>query len=294
MVLDGRVLEDPAAGIRLPPEDRRVGAVFQDVLLFPHMTVAENVAFGVREAHRSEADRIARTWLERVGLDHLAAARPDRISGGEAQRAGLARALAGEPSLLLLDEPLSALDVGARAGLRRFLGEHLSGFGGPRLLITHDPAEAFLLADRIVVVEDGNVTQAGTPEEIRRSPRTRYAADLAGLNLLAGTADSGTVRVGDGPDLTIGDTSVSGPVLLTIHPHAISIHPDRPAGSARNVWRASIAGVEPLGDLCRVQFGAPHPLTAEITAASRRDLGLEPGREAWLSIKATEIVAQPG
>jgi molybdate transport system ATP-binding protein len=258
------------------------------------MTVAENVAFGVRGGGRTDAVRTAREWLDRLGLAGLAGARPDRLSGGEAQRVGLARALAGDPALLLLDEPLSALDVGARAGLRRFLAGHLREFAGPRLIITHDPAEAFLLADRVVVLEGGRVTQSGTPEDIRRHPRTAYAADLAGLNLLSGTASSGSVGVGEGPRLTIGDTAVSGPVLLTIHPRAISIHPDRPAGSPRNVWRSTVASVEPLGDLCRVQFGAPHPLTAEITAGSARNLGLQPGREAWLSIKATEIGVQPG
>jgi molybdate transport system ATP-binding protein len=174
------------------------------------------------------------------------------------------------------------------------LAEHLSGFAGPRILITHDPAEAALLAERVVVVEAGTVTQTGTPEQILRAPRTAYTADLAGLNLLTGVAGGGMIDVGSGPGLQVADRSVAGEVLLTIHPRAVSIHPSRPTGSPRNTWPSTITSIETLGSLCRVQFGDPIPLTAEITVAAQRSLGLEPGSRVWVAIKATEIEVLPG
>jgi molybdate transport system ATP-binding protein len=294
VTLAGRVLENTASRIRLPPEERRLGAVFQDVLLFPHLSVVGNVAFAIRrEGSRSTAHRMAMEWLDRLGIADLAEAMPRRISGGQAQLVGLARALAAAPDLLLLDEPLAALDVANRAQVRHLLAEHMRSFAGPRLLITHDPAEAFILADRVAVIEEGRITQEGTPDEIRRSPRTRYAADLAGLNLIAGVAANGMVRVDGGPGLTIADAGVAGPVLLTIHPRAVSIHPIRPAGSHRNAWPATVAAVETIGDRCRVQFSAPLPLTAEITVAARDELELRPHLTAWVAIKAAEIEVRP-
>ena len=294
VVLDGRVLDDPAAGVFVPPEERQMAAVFQDGLLFPHLDVAANVAFAARAAagSRREAARVAAEWLERLGVDHLAESRPDQLSGGQAQRVGLARALAARPRLLLLDEPLSALDVGARARVRRVLQEHLAAFAGPRVLITHDPAEAALLADEVVVIEDGSVSQSGPPAEILRAPRTRYAADLAGVNLIAGAAASGMVETG-GPVIHSAEPAADGPVLLTIHPRAVSLYPAQPEGSPRNTWSSPVASIERLGESCRVQFDEPLPLTAEITAAALAALGLQPGTRVWISIKATEVGVQP-
>lgn len=296
VALAGRVLDDPAGGVFVPPEERRMGVVFQDVLLFPHLTVADNVAFVLRPGMktRREAAGAAADWLDRFGLGDLAPLRPSQLSGGQAQQVGLARALAADPELLLLDEPLSALDIGTRAQVRRTLTEHLQSFAGPRLLITHDPTEAFLMADRVVVVEAGAVTQTGTPDEIRRHPRTAYAADLAGVNLITGNASGGAVRINGGPELQIADTSTTGRVLLTIHPRAVSIHAERPRGSPRNAWPSTVTSVEVLGDRCRVQFGSPLPLSAEITTASQQDLGLATGREFWVAVKATEITVRPG
>ena len=295
VTLAGRVLDDPPEGIYVAPEERRMGVVFQDVLLFPHLTVADNVSFVLRPAMkaRREASRAASEWLDRFGLGELASLRPSQLSGGQAQQVGLARALAADPDLLLLDEPLSALDVGTRAQARRILTEHLAEFTGPRLLITHDPAEAFLMADRVVIVEDGAVTQTGTPDEIRRHPRTTYAADLAGVNLITGTAAAGMVQIDGGHELQIADTSITGRVLLTIHPRAVSIHADLPEGSPRNTWRSRITSIEVLGDRQRVQFSSPIPLSVEITTASRQDLGLDTGRESWVAVKATEITVRP-
>lgn len=293
IALDGEVWDDPGQGIFIPPEERRVGVVFQDYLLFPRMTVVENVAFGLRSrgVHRTEAVDRAAEWLDRLGLSGLGGRMPSDLSGGQAQRVALARALVTEPSVLLLDEPLSALDVTTRADLQVTLAQHLEAFAGPRILITHDPAEAFLFADTIHVVEDGSVTQSGTADDIRLRPKTRYAADLGGVNLVRGTAIDGVVAVG-GMKLHLADTTVTGEVLVTIEPSAISIHLVFPEGSPRNVWRTTVERLEILGSRVRLRLGQPLPLTAEVTDAARTELGLAPGSEVWVSVKATEIGVQ--
>lgn len=294
IALDGVVWDDPTAGVFVPPEERRIGIVFQDLLLFDHLDVVENVAFGLRSrgASRDEAADRTRAWLRRLGIEALADRHPGELSGGQAQRVALARALAAEPAVLLLDEPLSALDVAARSDLRRLLGEHLAAFAGPRLLITHDPVEAFLLADEVDVVEHGAVTQAGTADEIRLRPRTLYAADLAGVNFMRGTARDGVVRTGDRV-LHIAVPELEGPVLVTIHPTAISVHSEPPGGSPRNAWATTVERVEPLGSRVRLLTGPPLPLAVEVTEAARSELRLGPGAAVWLAVKATEIRVEP-
>jgi len=284
------VLDDPAVGVLVPPEERRVGVVFQDYLLFPHLSVLENVAFGLRSrgVSRSQARDRARTWIRRLDLAGLEERRPRDLSGGQAQRVALARALATEPDLLLLDEPLGALDVTTRWEVRRTLAEHLGEFRGPRLLITHDPAEAFLLADEIHVLEDGRVTQTGTPDDIRLRPRTPYAADLGDTNLLRGTARGGEVDVGS-HILHVADHDVAGPVLVTVRPTSVSVHLARPQGSPRNSWPTTVARVERLGHRVRLLTGAPLPIMVEVTEEARSELGLVPGAEIWVALKATEI-----
>jgi molybdate transport system ATP-binding protein len=295
ITLEGHVLDDPREGRFVLPERRRVGVVFQDYLLFPHLSVTQNIHFGLRSrgTSRSNARRLAGEWIRSFGLEGLEERRPVDLSGGQAQRVALARALATDPDLLLLDEPLSALDVTTRTQLRRALSEHLGGFTGPRLLITHDPTEAFLLADEIHVVEGGRITQTGSAEDIRLRPRTRYAADLGGTNLLHGTARAGSVDTGT-HILHIADHDVEGPVLVTLRPAAISVHLARPEGSFRNSWPTSIARVEAMGHRARLLTGEPLPLTAEVTAEARQELGLVPGSEVWVAVKATEIGVQPG
>ena len=291
--LDGRTLDDPATGTLIPAEDRSVGVVFQDYVLFPHLTVLENVAFGLRsrKVKKGPASAAAMAWLDRLGIGDLAGRRPADLSGGQAQRVALARALITEPDLLLLDEPLAALDATTRVELRRTLTDHLEQFAGPRMLITHDPTEAFLLADEIHVIENGRITQVGTPDDIRLRPRTAYIADLAGSNLFIGTAHGGTVTVGD-HSISVADRQIDGPVLAAVNPRAIVISLSKPGGSSRNSWSTRVERIEHYGDRVRLQTGNPLPLTAEITPAALDDLQINEGSPVWVSIKATEITVQ--
>ena len=291
--LGGAVLDDPSAATFVPPEERNIGVVFQDYLLFPNLTVLENVAFGLRSrgVRRDEAHTRSVDWVDRLGLGGLADRNPLELSGGQAQRVAMARALVTEPDLLLLDEPLAALDVTTRAQLRRTLAEHLRSFPGPRLLITHDPTEAFLLADEIHVIEDGTITQSGTADEIRLRPRTSYIADLVGSNLFAGTAAQGRVET-EGHHLHVADTEIAGNVLITIRPTSVSIHLHEPDGSPRNSWPTTIDLMEPLGERTRLRTGSPLPLVVEITTEATRALDLAVGAQVWVAVKATEVGVQ--
>jgi molybdate transport system ATP-binding protein len=290
IALNGRTLDSPADNVLVPSEDRSIGVVFQDYVLFPHLTIVENVEFGLRsrKTPRHEAREHAIRWLETIGLDDLADRKPGDLSGGQAQRVALARALITEPEILLLDEPLAALDATTRVDLRRTLADHLNQFSGPRMIITHDPTEAFLLADEIHVIEDGVITQVGVPDDIRLRPRTAYIADLAGSNLVLGMADHGTVTAGTHL-LHIADTHIAGPVLAAIHPRAIVLDRHEPDGSPRNTWEATVIRIEHYGDRVRLQTGEPLPLTAEITPDALNALEIVEGSIVWISIKATEI-----
>jgi molybdate transport system ATP-binding protein len=293
ITLAGATLDDPRQAVFVPPEARRVGVVFQDDLLFPHLTVIENIAFGLRSRRVSREQSLARSaeWIDRLGLIGLASRKPGDLSGGQAQRVALGRALVTDPDLLLLDEPLSSLDVTTRVGLRRVLTEHLDRFAGPRLLITHDPTEAFLLADQIHVIEDGTITQAGTADDIRLRPRTPYVADLAGVNLVAGIAADGVVDTGTRL-LRIADHHIAGPVLATIRPTAIIVHRREPEGSPRNTWSTTLDLIEHLGERTRLRTSDPLPLTIEITEDATRALALAEGDRVWIAIKATEITVE--
>jgi molybdate transport system ATP-binding protein len=292
IVLDGTVLDDPEAGVFVSAEARRAGVVFQDHLLFPHLSALENVAFGLRA--RGVSRRVARAeaqaWLDRLGLGDRARLRPSALSGGQEQRIALARALALQPRMLLLDEPLAALDVTTRVEVRRELRRALEAFDGIRLLVTHDPVEAVALADRVVVIEDGRVRQTGTIAELRARPRSRYVADFAGVNLYSGVAHGDHLRLDDGAELAVvNDDGVVGPAFAIVHPDAVAVYPGPPHGSPRNTWSGVLGYVDHEGRRARLRIDAPVSITAEITERSLAELGLGIGSEVWVSVKATEI-----
>jgi molybdate transport system ATP-binding protein len=292
--LDGKVLEDTATGQYVPTERRPIGFVFQDYLLFPHLSVQENVAFGLRSrgVSRQAAAENAVEWLDRVGLRSYASSKPAELSGGQRQRVALARALAPHPRLLLLDEPLAALDVTTRAEVRRDLKRHLDSFEGVRLVVTHDPLEAVALADRLIVMEHGHLVQTGTASEVTEHPRSQYVADLVGVNLLRGEADHGSIKLSGGQMIAAAGAEL-GDVFAVVHPRAVALHRTHPEGSPRNVWQGRATSIELLGNRVRVRIDSEVPLVAEVTPAALRELKLVEGGEVWLSFKATDVAVYP-
>jgi molybdate transport system ATP-binding protein len=290
IALDDTVWDEPETRVFVPPEHRSVGFGFQDYVLFPHLSARDNVAFGLRSrgVARGEARRRADDWLARVGLADVAGTRPDALSGGQAQRVALARALATDPRVLLLDEPLAALDASSRGEVRRDLRAHLGEFAGVRLLVTHDPIDAATLADRLVIVEGGRVVQTGSLAEITARPRSRYVAELVGVNLLLGVAREREIAL-EGGGMLVAPSAATGAVFAVVRPQAVALHRERPAGSPRNVWPVRIASVELLGDRVRVRVDGPPALVAEVTPAALHELGLVEGVEVWASVKATEV-----
>ncbi len=285
----------------LPPERRPLGVAFQGGALFPHLSALANVAFPLRArgVGRREAHRKASATLSRLAPDVRADALPTALSGGEAQRVALARALVHRPRLLLLDEPSSGLDVRGRVELRPALVDTLATFPGFRVLVTHDPVEAMTLADRVVILEEGRITQQGMFDDVRRTPRSRYAAELVGVNLFTGRLEP----IGDGAGRLVtieGDVVVGWPedlprstieeVTGTLRPSEVMVHVGMPTrGSARNVWRGTIEDLSIHGERVRVRIASRPPLVAEVTAGSVEQLGLARGAEVWTSFKAVEV-----
>ena len=271
---------DTASRVDLPPERRRVGLVFQEYALFPHLTVRGNVAFGGR-------DRVDEL-LERFGISGLAEARPGAISGGERQRVALARALARDPGVLLLDEPLSALDAHTRRRVRTELREVLGDLGLPALIVTHDFEDATSLADRVGVLVEGRLLQVGSPSELVASPADAFVAGFTGANLLRGVASASSNGLTE-VALDAGFTAYSvdearGRVALAVYPWEVSVARDAPDDSAVNHLRAPIASIVTLGNRARVRIG---PVTAEVTTQSAERLGLHEGEVVVASFKAT-------
>ena len=291
---DGELWEAPGTR-RVDAQRRRVGMVFQQGLLFPHLSAADNVAYGPRSRgiRRRAAEATALTWLTRLGVGDLARRRPAQLSGGQAQRVAIARALAGEPRLVLLDEPLSALDVGVAMALRLELARHLADHEGVSLLVTHDALDAMTVANRVLVIDDGRVAQEGTPSEVAQRPATDHVARLVGLNVLRGTSSGTTIRLADGSTV-VSTTPARGDVRACFPPSAVTLTLAEPSGSARNRWRGPVASVAPHGSAVRVHVRAAGGLIADVTPASAAQLGLVPGAEVWSTVKATEIAVYGG
>lgn len=294
IVFDGEVLEDPARRVRVTAQRRRTGVVFQGRLLFPHLDVLDNVAFGSRRrgASRRAARHQSQAWLDRTGLTALAHRRPHQLSGGQQQRVAITRALASDPQLLLLDEPLAALDATATVELRRFLRHHLGGFQGVSVLVTHEPLDALVLCDEVVVLEGGRAVQSGEPAEISRRPRSAHVAALMGLNLLRGRAAGDVVALPGGQRVIVAHPA-TGDVFVSFRPSAVTVHIDEPHASARNVWPGRIAGITPHGDSVRLHLEGPIPLVADVTPQALTALGLGLGDAVWAAVKAVEVAAYP-
>jgi molybdate transport system ATP-binding protein len=285
---------DTASGRDVPPERRRCGYLFQEYALFPHLTAWQNVAYPLRGLPRGERRRRAGELLARFGLDQLADARPRTLSGGERQRVALARALARRPDVLLLDEPLSALDARTRAAASRELAAVLREAEAPALLVTHDFTEAAQLGTRVAVVDGGRVVQEGTPSELAAVPSSAFVADFTGAVVLTGTAresESGLTRVDlDGGGSVTSTDVARGRVGASVHPWEITIEPAAagapPHGSAQNHLPAEIVSVTEIGNRVRLGLAASQPLSAEVTLVSARDLGLREGTLVTATWKA--------
>ncbi|HKQ56875.1 MAG TPA: ABC transporter ATP-binding protein [Candidatus Eisenbacteria bacterium] len=301
---NGEPLVDPAARWSVPPEGRPIGYVAQDYALFPHLDARANVAFGLRAQRRPrrEIERRVAATLDRFDLGALASRRPHQLSGGQQQRVALARALVLDPEILLLDEPLSALDLRTRRTVRAELRRTLQGLSCATLFVTHHPTEALAFGERIAVLEAGRVTQSGTRDDFVRRPRSRYVAEFLGVNLVDGTiaarhADGLVAVACEGTTLTVPDPGAEGAVRLVIHPHDIVVSRAAPAGSARNVLRGVVDEVipePPQGERVRVLLSTRPPLAAQVTRDAVETLGLVPGAEVFASFKATGVVVLAG
>jgi molybdate transport system ATP-binding protein len=254
--------------LQVPARDRAVGLVFQGQFLFPHLSALANVAFGprARGTQRKQAEADARAWLDRFGIGDLADRRPRQLSGGQAQRVAIARALATSPRLLLLDEPLTGLDVKVAMALRIELGRHLASYDGVTLLVTHDAIDALTVADRVLVLDEGRVAQLGTPAEVSQRPRTEHVARLVGLNVVRDAEQ-----------------------LMAFTPDAVVVTLQEPVGSPRFRWHGRVADVSPHGEAVRLLVHCQPDLIADVTPAAATELSLVPGREVWLSVKATAV-----
>ncbi len=309
--LGDRVLTDATAGVDVATHDRRVGLLLQDPLLFPHMSVAANVAFGphsrrgIFRSARVKEKQTALRWLREVDAEQLADRKPRQLSGGQAQRVAIARALAAEPDVLLLDEPLTGLDVGAAAAIRAVLRTVVTRSGCAVILITHDLLDVFTLADRVLVLESGKIAEVGPVPEVLTAPRSHFGARIAGINLVNGTigpggslrARSGAQWHGIGAQQLGAELTDGQDAIAVFPPTAVAVYRDLPHGSPRNCVELTVAELDIRGSavLLRGQEqpdGAPG-LAAEITVDAAAELQLTPGDRVWFSVKALEVTLYP-
>ncbi|WP_454560950.1 sulfate/molybdate ABC transporter ATP-binding protein [Mycobacterium haemophilum] len=303
--LGDRVLTDTAAGVNVATHDRRVGLLLQDPLLFPHMTVAANVAFGPRSRHRARARNKALGWLRQVDAEQFADRKPRQLSGGQAQRVAIARALAAQPEVLLLDEPLTGLDVAAAAAIRAVLRSLVTRSGCAAILITHQLLDVFTVADRVLVLESGRISEVGKVSDVLGAPRSHFGARIAGVNLVNGTISTDgslLTRSGAGwhgtPAQDLGNELATGQDAIAVFaPTAVAVYRDPPHGSPRNTVELTVAELDARGAAVLVRGpeqpdGAPG-LAAEITVDAATELRLMPGDRVWFSIKAHEVALYP-
>jgi molybdate transport system ATP-binding protein len=287
---DGQTWLDTARRVDLPPERRRCGLVFQDYALFGHLSARANVEYGLRGPGRHAA---ALEWLERLGVAHAAERRPRELSGGERQRVALARALAPRPRVLLLDEPLAALDPHTRGEAGAVLRDALAASGAPAVLVTHDFAEAAMHGDEVAVLVGGRIVQRDAPAAVSAAPASAAVAALSGAVVLRGTArheEAGLTAVAlDGGGVVLSTDRAEGPVGVVVFPWEVALEAPGPAGaeSPRNRLPGEVVAVTPLGNRARVGVRAAQHVTAEVTAAAVRELGLAPGRDVVVVFKAT-------
>ena len=296
--LDGRRLYDRGRHHWVPPHRRGIALMAQDPLLFPHLSALENVAFGPRAAGRrvAHARAAAYGWLEEVGAADLADRRPGQLSGGQAQRVAIARALAADPRLLLLDEPLAALDVGAAPLLRRVLRRVLADRAA--IIVTHDLLDALLLADRVLVVDHGRIVESGPTQDVIQHPRTPFTARIAGLNLIDGTAVADGVRDAHGVHIQGVSRTATAPgerAIAVFSPTAVAVYDELPHGSPRNTFAVTVTELEPRDAQVRVRARdrTGRTLLADVTAPTVGDLDLYPGREVYFTVKATAVTLYP-
>jgi molybdate transport system ATP-binding protein len=294
---DGETWSDTRRGVHLAPDERRVGLVFQDGALFPHLSVRENVLFGARARHGArEGAKRADHWIRRLALEGMGARPVTRLSGGERQKVALARALASGPSVLLLDEPFAALDLQARRAVRGELRAFLQEVGLPTVVVAHDPLDALVFGDRIVVLEEGRVTQAGPRAELLGRPRTSFVAELAGLNVHRAEVAPGTglkeAKSGQAVFHVLAD-GVAGPAYLAFAPSEVILSTEPRGGSAQNAFQGEVREIAPLPDRLRVTVAAGVPLIAEATREAAQALALAPGQHVWAFVKATAIRVYP-
>jgi molybdate transport system ATP-binding protein len=298
IAMDATTWFDSGTGVFVPAPGRPIGYVAQDYALFPHLSAAENVDFGLRALGLAKRDRQRRVSgaMERLNIAPLAGRRPRELSGGQQQRVAIARALVLGPSLLLLDEPLSALDVPSRRSVRVELRKLLESLSCATVYVTHHPTEALVFGETIAVLESGRISQRGTRDDLIHRPRSAFAAEFLGVNLLRGTVvgrePGGLSRVSVAGGEVLVPGTEAGEVTMTIHPREITLALERPSGSARNVFEGEIDEIvpePPRAELARLSLATMPPLVAQVTREAIDELGLAPGRRVYASFKASAV-----
>ena len=286
ILLDGETLEAPGQDQYVPPHRRDFGMVFDDCLLFPHMTVEQNLAFGTDAAIKTSP------LVELLELSPLLRNNATTLSAGQQQRVALARTLLSSPKMVFLDEPLASLDPSGRSQARRLIKSALNDRASGALIVTHDPADAFALADRVMVLERGSISQCASMEEIRARPATPWIANLIGWNFFAGVGSGSSVQLSDGTQIATAESELSGEVTIAINPSSVALFLEAPVGSPRNNWLCEIENIESVGELARVTLSGPLTIYADITLSAATDLELRKGLRLWVSVKATEVLVQ--